>query len=50
MVEEDGDHTIKVDWMTGKPAPETVIEFLACDRRTACKKNEMHTNVSTQSL
>ena len=35
--ELDDDGRLQVTWMTGAPAPESVLEFLACKCRTKCQ-------------
>ena len=38
LEKEDGNELMRIDWMSGKPAPEAVIEFLHCDCKRICKK------------
>ena len=33
----DDDGELRINWMTGAPAPETVLEFLSCKCKKSCK-------------
>lgn len=37
LVEEDGKEQLAIDWMDGLPAPQAVLDLLACNCTKSCK-------------
>ena len=35
---ESGEHNLEIDWMSGLPAPQTVIALMSCKCKKSCKK------------